>query len=94
MASSSESSKERVAALGVAESRIERLLEEAKQRLKATIQSDTFLSDFPGERLLFAFAGKFRLDGEIFRNACLDQAQRLKLRPPGLERVLVETLES
>ncbi len=94
LTSSSTSSQARVAAIDVSEARVAGLLDQARERLRDAIQADSFLSDFPGERLLLAFAGSFGLDGEIFRNACLDQAQHMRLRPTELERVLTETLES
>jgi hypothetical protein len=94
LTSSSESSKSRIARLDASDARVSELLESARVRLRLAVESDSFLSDFPGERLLFAFAGEFGLDGEIFRNACLDQAQHMKLWPAGLEQVLQETLGS
>jgi ABC-type lipoprotein export system ATPase subunit len=92
LASSGTSSKERVGEIDTSPLRVENLLSEARQRLEETVESERFLQDFPGERLLTGFAGEFGLDGEIFRNACLDQAQQMRRRPPELERTLREIL--
>jgi hypothetical protein len=90
---SSEASKRRVGAVDISASRIEGLLESAREALVSTISSDAFLDEFPGERLLFGFAGEFGISGEIFRNSCLDHAQQMRFRPEGLERTLLEVLE-
>ena len=82
----------RMALVDGSEARISRLLEERRENLRRAIESNEFLTEFPGERLLFGFAGSFSLDGDVFRNACLDQAQHMNLRPPALEATLKEVL--
>jgi len=92
LVASGEASKQRVGAVDTSQERIDALLESARSKLRAAVDSDEFLLDFPGERLLFGFAGEFNLNGEIFRNACLDQAQKMRHRPKGLEDTLLALL--
>jgi hypothetical protein len=89
---SAHASKERVSKVDISEERIENLLEYSRNRLCADLQSNEFLNRFPGDRLLRALAGDLQISGDHFRNACLDQAQRLKLRPEGMEQTLKNAL--
>lgn len=86
------SSREKIGGLDVSEVRIGRLFTEASERLKCSIDSNEFLTRFPGDRLLRAVAGRLGISGEHYRNACLDQAQRLGLRPSGMEETLRNAL--
>ena len=85
-------SKRRVQDIDVSLPRIAALLEAARGNLIETARSDRFVDDFPGERLVYGFAGEFGLNGELFRNACLDQAQQMGLRPERLEATLLEVV--
>lgn len=89
---SADASKLRVGAIDTSEARIMKLFEEACERLRSRIDSDEFLVKFPGDRLLRALAGSLGLNGDHFRNACLDQAQRLGMRPNGMEQTLKDAL--
>lgn len=94
LAASSKSSQERVGTIEISEPRIEALLEASRSRLREVTSSEQFLDEFPGERLLFGFAGEFSLNGELFRNACLDQAQHSGFRPSRLEETLLRILDA
>jgi hypothetical protein len=86
-------SQQRVAAVDVGLPRIEGLLQVGASRMRDFTSSRAFLDRFPGDRLLRAFAGRHRISGDHFRNACLDAAQRLGLRPEGMEKTLSNALE-
>jgi hypothetical protein len=94
LVASGQASQERIGAIEVSPPRIESLLEASRSNLKQVARSETFLDDFPGERLLFGFAGEFGLDGDLFRNACLDQAQQAGFRPARLEETLLAVLDA
>ena len=72
--------------------RIERLLQVGVERMREMASSRAFVERFPGDKLLRAFAGRHHISGEHFRNACLDAAQRLGVRPEGMERTLMNAL--
>lgn len=89
---SSAASQQRLAAVDLTSARIQRQLDEAIGRITAYIADDAFLQRFPGDRLLRAFAGKHGISGDHYRNACVDAAQRLGIRPSGMERTLLDAL--
>ena len=92
LVASTAASQKRISEIDGSEARVKSLLDERRNRLREAIQSDEFLTEFPGERLLSGFAGSFELDKDVFRNACLDQAQQMDLRPEGLETTLKAVL--
>ena len=85
---SASASQRRAASIDVSRARIEALVEEAASKIRSTLDSNEFLARLPGDRLLRALAGSLSINGDHFRNACLDQAQRLGLRPARMEAVL------
>lgn len=78
----------RLTAIDISEERVKALFDAAAGRIRATLGSGEFLARLPGDRLLRALAGKLGANADHFRNVCLDQAQRLGWRPPGMETVL------
>jgi predicted ATPase len=93
IAASAKSSKARVGELEVDHSRIKRLFEYSEARFRKFLESDEFLKRFPGDRLLRAFAGHLGVNGDHFRNICLDQAHRMLLRPSDMQQVLEAALK-
>lgn len=85
---SASSSQQRVGALDVSEIRVREMFEASAARFRSSLESTKFLEMLPGDRLLRALAGSLGVSGDHFRNACLDQAQRLAVRPEGMEDVL------
>lgn len=81
-------SQARIAKIDISEGRISDLLDKARKRLQCFVDSGDFLERFPGDRLLRAFGGLHAIPGDHFRNACLDSAHRLSLRPKGMEKTL------
>jgi len=81
-------SQRRVAEVDGTETRINGLLSASNARISQLMASGAFLEYFPGDRLLRAFAGLHHIAGEHFRNACLDAAQRLNVRPEAMEVTL------
>jgi hypothetical protein len=92
LVASGQASQNRIGAIEVSPERVEALLRASRSNLQQVAKSEKFLDDFPGERLIFGFAGEFGLDGELFRNACLDQAQQSGFRPHRLEETLLRVL--
>ena len=82
----------RVSALNLSKGRIDGLIDDACSRMLSVIETEHFLSRFPGDRLLREFAGIHGLSGEHFRNACLDSAQRTGVRPAKMESTLLAAL--
>jgi hypothetical protein len=93
LSASAAASQHRITTLDVSEKRIEKLFQETRASFSRTIETDQFLEDFPGKRLLSGFAGKHGLNADVFRNVLLDQAQQIKFRPERLERLLCELLD-
>jgi hypothetical protein len=89
---SAASSRDAILELDISEERINQLFNEASDRLRHYIDSNEFLVRFPGDRLLRALAGRLGISGEHYRNACLDQAQRLGLRPSAMQDTLRDAL--
>lgn len=89
---SAKTSQKRVGDLEVSIERISSLLAQSSEQFCEHLRSEEFLLRFPGDRLLRAVAGSLGISGDHFRNACLDQAQRLNVRPAGMEAVLREAL--
>ena len=92
LAASAAASQSRVADLDLTRTRLDSMFSEARAKIAAQVQSAEFLVRFPGDRLLRALAGKYSLNGDHFRNACLDQAQRIGLRPAGMQGTLLAAL--
>jgi len=92
LTASASGSKERISQLDASKDRISSLIEESITRYEADIESNAFLSNFPGDRLLRALAAELGINGDHFSNACLDQAQRSGYRPPEMEKVLSDAL--
>lgn len=84
--------QQRLSAIDISEARVQALFEAAAVRIRATLDSGDFLSRLPGDRLLRALAGKLGVNSDHFRNVCLDQAQRLGWRPPGMEALLRDAI--
>jgi predicted ATPase len=93
MSASATAAKERIAALEVDADRVKRLFDYAEARFRKFLESSEYLKRFPGDRLLRALAGHLGVNGDHFRNVCLEQAQRLGLRPPEMQKVLEEALK-
>lgn len=93
LVASSVGTKQRLSQIDISAARIQALFEQAKDTLAASLASDEFLTRFPGDRLLRALGGKHSVAGEPWRNACLDQAQRLGFRPEGMLLTLTQALE-
>ncbi|HMO80189.1 MAG TPA: AAA family ATPase [Pyrinomonadaceae bacterium] len=91
---SAETSARAISEVDVSHDRIEKEFDAACNRLREATLSDDFLTKFPGDRLLRALAGRLHVTGEHFRNACLDQAVRLGVRPHGMEKTLRAALSS
>ena len=89
---SAEASQRRVTGIDVSSVRIDEMLAEANAKFAKSLQSEDFLKRFPGDRLIRALAGKLGINGDHFRNVCLDQAQRLGRRPQGMEETLAKAL--
>lgn len=92
LAASAEASKKRIGLLDSSNERISKMIEESAARHETDIESDEFLVNFPEDRLLRALAGDFGINGDHFRNACLDQAQRSGYRPTAMEKLLNDAL--
>lgn len=92
LALSTQLSKERLAAIDCTNTRVASLVDDASRRIAQTLDSTDFLSRLPGDRLIRALAGSLNVSGDHFRNACLDVAQRLNLRPTGMRDVLVRAV--
>ena len=90
---SSESSKKRISEIDVTPERIDKMIAEYTERYKGYTVTKVFLKKFPGDRLIRALAGKFNLNGDHFRNACLDSAQSQKLCPKEMKSVLEQAVD-
>lgn len=90
---SARGSKKRIEKLDTTDARITKLIQEAEKKYREFLTDDSFLSEFPGDRLLRALASDLGINGDHFRNTCLDQAQRNALRPPEMQAVLEEALK-
>ena len=66
---------------------------DAEKKYRKHLADDTFLSEFPGDRLLRAMAADLGINGDHFRNSCLDQAQRSGFRPSEMQSVLEDALK-
>jgi ABC-type lipoprotein export system ATPase subunit len=92
LAASAAASQGRVRDLDFSHERVRQLFREAEEKLVSQLRSAEFLVRFPGDRLIRALAGRHSLNGDHFRNACLDQAQRQALRPTGMHQTLMAAL--
>ncbi len=90
---SADGSKKRVNAIDASTHRINKLFSKAEDRFSKVLKTDKFLSSFPGDRLMRAFAGHHSMTGDHFRNVCLDYAQRIGWRPKKMEKVLSAALK-
>ncbi|MEM6485367.1 MAG: AAA family ATPase [Pseudomonadota bacterium] len=86
-------SKENVCAIDTSEARILHLIKESRGRFAGAIDSDDFLSTFPGDRLIREFAGFLGATADHFKNACIDHAARLDYRPKEMLDILTRAIE-